>query len=234
MPPLLSLILAESELELVPEEIKGHPSVTAPAKRAGGRATRSVLDSSLHHSALRSLPQGERRGRPDIVHLFLLTALDSILNQTGGLQVFVHTRHDALVTVAPETRIMRNYNRFSGLMEQLLRHSRTPLDGKPLLSLEPGVGLGEAVKRLGADHTILFDAAGKPARLAELFPAHAAAGRHLACVIGGFPKGEFRSDLGFASERLSLHPSPLSAWVVAAEAIVNWENATPALPLGDQ
>ena len=41
---------------------------------------------------------------------------DSPLNRAGMLQVFVHTQRNALVAIAPQTRIPRTFERFSGLM----------------------------------------------------------------------------------------------------------------------
>jgi hypothetical protein len=62
-----------------------------------------------------NLSEGRRRGRPDMTHLFLLTALESIANKQGTVKLIIHTRNDEMITVHPETRIMRNYERFLGL-----------------------------------------------------------------------------------------------------------------------
>jgi len=225
----MHLVLAESEFELVPEAIRAHPSVRAPARRSGSRASRALLDSSLHHSALRALPEGERRGRPDIVHTVLLLAQDSILNQRGGLRVWIHTRNDELLVLDPRTRIMRNYNRFVGLAEQVLREGKAPPTGDPLLLLERGVTLKGAVARTGARSAIVFDDAGDRMSMREVLAPHAAAREAVACVIGGFPSGAFRADLGFADRRVSIHDAPLSAWTVASEAVVHWEQAIGVL-----
>lgn len=229
---MLTLLLADSELELVPDEVKTHPSVQAAAQRRGVRAGRTLLDSSAHHAAMRAMPEGERRGRPDLVHLFLLSAMDSVLNLEGGLRVLVHTRHDGLVTIAPETRIMRSYDRFCGLMEQLFREGRAgPKDGPDLLKLEPGVPLAEAVKRSGAEHVVALDTGPEVVRLDEALPPLARAHAHVAVILGGFPRGAYRSALeGVAQERWSIHPQMLSVWVAAAEVLVNWENATRGMP----
>lgn len=225
---MLTLLLADSELELVPEELKLHPAVQASARRRGRRAGRSLLDSSLHHAAMRGLPEADRRGRPDLVHLFLLTALDSVLNLEGGLRCLVHTRNDELVTVAPETRIMRNYERFLGLAEQLLREGHAgPRGQAPLLALERGVSLAEALKRAGAERSIALDPGGRRADLAAELPPLASRLSHVAFILGGFPKGAYRSPVAsLADEVWSLHGQPLSVWVAAAEVLVHWESAT--------
>jgi rRNA small subunit pseudouridine methyltransferase Nep1 len=225
---VLTLILADSELELVPEEVKTHPSVQASAQRRGKRAGRSLLDSSAHHGAMRQLPEGDRRGRPDIVHTTLLVAMDSVLNLEGGLRLLVHTRHDEVITIAPETRVMRSFDRFCGLMEQLFRDGKAGPEGMaPLLTLEPGVTLAQAVQRAGAERTLALDPAGQAVRLAEALPKLAAQHAHVACIVGGFPRGGYRSPVkDIAQEVWRIHDKDLSAWVAAMELIVNWENAT--------
>lgn len=229
---MLTLILADSELELVPEELKAHPAVQASARRRGTRASRALLDSSAHHAAMHGLHDGDRRGRPDLVHLFLLTALDSVLNLEGGLRVLVHTRHDELITIAPETRIMRSFDRFCGLMEQLFRQGAAGPPGRaPLLTLQTGAPLAEVVKRTGADRVVALETGAAAVDLAVALPPLARAHLHVAVVLGGFPKGGYSSAVaGIAHETWSIHPQMLSVWVAAAEVLVLWEHATRGMP----
>ncbi|CAI2731980.1 unnamed protein product [Schistosoma spindalis] len=58
--------------------------------------------------------------RPDITHQCLLMLLDSPLNRVGKLQVFIRTRKNVIIEVNPKTRIPRTFDRFCGLMVQLL------------------------------------------------------------------------------------------------------------------
>jgi rRNA small subunit pseudouridine methyltransferase Nep1 len=51
----------------------------------------------------------------------LLALLDSPLNQSGNLRIYIHTAKDVLIEVHPRCRIPRTFRRFSGLMVQLLR-----------------------------------------------------------------------------------------------------------------
>jgi rRNA small subunit pseudouridine methyltransferase Nep1 len=85
---------------------------------------------------MKKLEESEKRGRLDIVHFALLEALGSPLNREGLLQTYVHTINDYVITVNPETRLPRNYNRFVGLMEQLFESYRVPPTGQILLKLE--------------------------------------------------------------------------------------------------
>jgi rRNA small subunit pseudouridine methyltransferase Nep1 len=58
--------------------------------------------------------------RPDILHQCLLMLFDSPLNRANLLQVFVHTQKKVLIEINPQTRIPRTFDRFCGLMVQLL------------------------------------------------------------------------------------------------------------------
>ena len=100
---MLTLLLVDAELELVPPKLTGHQQVVQSAKRVGASPSKMLLDSSLHYAALRHAPDGERRGRPDLVHFFLLTVLESIPNRLGQVRVMVHTRHDDLIRIGSVT-----------------------------------------------------------------------------------------------------------------------------------
>lgn len=58
--------------------------------------------------------------RPDICHQELLALIDSPLNKSGHLQVYIRTSKKVLIEVHPSIRIPRTYKRFSGLIVQLL------------------------------------------------------------------------------------------------------------------
>jgi len=133
----LVVILGEAGLETIPREVWGHPSVYRYARKRGKPPYRLLLDAAYHHQALRRLPGREYRGRPDIVHLTLLALLDSPLCVSGGCEVVVATVADKAIRVKPETRLPRNYLRFTGLMEQLLAEGQVPPGSQdPLLALE--------------------------------------------------------------------------------------------------
>ncbi|ETO22518.1 ribosome biogenesis protein NEP1, partial [Reticulomyxa filosa] len=53
-----------------------------------------------------------------------MTLLDSPLNKAGLLKVMIHTQNNVLIDVNPKLRIPRTYNRFAGLMVQLLFQKR--------------------------------------------------------------------------------------------------------------
>jgi rRNA small subunit pseudouridine methyltransferase Nep1 len=223
---MLTLVLAEAELERIPSEILTHPAVIAYARQRGKAPARLLLDSNYHHAAMGKLPEGRRRGRPDITHLFLLTALESIVNKQGQLTVIIHTRNNDVIQVDPKTRIMRNYERFLGLLEQLFEQQAVPEQSHPLLTLQQGVSLRQVIEHAEANAVIVFSKQEKSMPLPQYFrEMKKQKKRHLLCVVGGFPSGSFQTDLtALTTECLSLYPDMLPAWTVASEILVNYEN----------
>ena len=213
---VLTLVLADAELELAPPPIQGHPAVRTSAKKRGRSPSAILLDSSLHHPALRRFPDGERRGRPDIVHLFVLLCLDSVLNGLGQLRMIVHTRNDEVIRIAPETRIPKNYPRFVGLMEDLFDKGAVPPD-KPLLTLERGIPLKTLLASLPPPRWAFSETGDRINLWTEL----AGLPGDLTAVVGGFPHGDFLSPVGTLCDRIvSIHDEPLRAWTVTSEILV--------------
>jgi rRNA small subunit pseudouridine methyltransferase Nep1 len=223
---MLTLVLAEAEVELMPVELCNHPAVIGHARQRGKQPRQILLDSNYHHAAMKNLPEGRRRGRPDITHLFLLTALESIANKEGQLNILIHTRQDQVITVNPETRIMRNYERFLGLLETLFEKHFVPDDKQPLLSLRENVSLKQIIEQQHADFIVALSEEGIPVELPQYFTKIKTQKKHhLLCVIGGFPSGQFHADINaIANEVISLYAEMLPAWTVASELLVNYGN----------
>ncbi|XP_064415436.1 ribosomal RNA small subunit methyltransferase NEP1 [Latimeria chalumnae] len=82
--------------------------------------TFELLNCDKHKSIILKNGRELGRVRPDITHQSLLMLMDSPLNRAGLLQVYVHTHQNVLIEVNPQTRIPRTFDRFCGLMVQLL------------------------------------------------------------------------------------------------------------------
>lgn len=65
---MLNVILADSELELIPKKLWNHPVIKKFVKKRKKDVRYTLLDSSYHHKAMKNLKENYRRGRPDIVH----------------------------------------------------------------------------------------------------------------------------------------------------------------------
>ena len=216
---MLHLVIADSELELVPKSIVEHPAVVNYARRRGKKPGEVILEGSYHHSALRKLEDGERRGRPDIVHICLLNALESIANKEGKLRVYVHTRNDEVIYVKPETKLPRNYNRFLGLMESLFKNRVVPKD-LALLRIEKKT-LGELVEEIAPDGVFVMHEEGELMKPRDFGKVLAGLENPLV-IVGGFPHGDFRSRV--EGRRVSLYREPLMAWTIVNEIVVNFES----------
>lgn len=213
----VALVLAESSIELVPRNLRDHPSVVSYGRRFGRDPNRMLLDSSFHHRAMRPLSESERRGRPDIAHYCALLAQGSRLAAAGRLRLFIQTFHGDLIRIAPETRLPRVYDRFKGLVEQVLAEGEVPKDER-LLVVEEG-GLKELLGSWEPPRTILFSSPGERTTLKKLFPPKRKIDG-IAVLIGAFPHGEFHeATRALATEVVSIADQPMEAWSVEAEVL---------------
>jgi len=223
---LLNLILAESALETIPEELWKHPSIQKYAKLRSKHPRFVILDRSYHHRAMKSLEQNEKRGRPDIVQFALLEALGSPLNKEGLLQVYVHTFNNYVITVNPETRLPRNYSRFVSLIEQLFEYGRVPPQQRQtaLLTLEHKT-LTQLIREVKPSFALAFSRAGKPHTLEEAISKLSNEKRPL-LIVGGFPHGHFsEATLKLLDETVCIDPDMLETWTVTSRAIYEYERA---------
>jgi rRNA small subunit pseudouridine methyltransferase Nep1 len=220
---MLHLILVEAALETVPQEILRHPSVRRNAKRRGKRPEETLLNRSLHHSAMDGLPVGHKRGRPDIAHICLLEALGTPLNREGGLRVWVHTFGGYAIEASPQARLPRDCNRFDSLVEQLFAEGKVgPEGGKPLMTLRK-MGLGALLEEIGPRRTVALTSHGEPSSLEDvcksLAPWDASA-----ALIGAFPHGPMCEEtMSHADDAMSIYPEALEAWVVTSRLVYEFE-----------
>lgn len=211
-------VLADSELELIPQELQRERSILSSARMRGKPPEKILLDASHHHPAFVKLKDSERRGRPDLVHFFLMLAMDSDLNASGRLKVFVHTRNDDVIAVKPETRLPPHYPRFVGLIESLYEQRVVPSRENALLELRNSVPLATLVAALKPDVVYVMDPAGKEVPLDAKFVG--LDDKTVVVIIGGFSKGEFRTDLEkIKHEKISLGTRQQKVWTVTAKVL---------------
>jgi len=220
----LIFALAEASLELVPREIWKHPAVKRNAEKRGKKPGETLLDISLHYAAMKGLQGWEKRGRPDIVHTTLLYLLGTPLCRRGLMRIYVHTVNDLVVEIKPETRLPKNYPRFVGLMEQLLKAGRVPEEGEPLIRVI-GSGFKLIIDEAKPSYTVLLTEKGRlvcPREVAGLLIKH----EKPLVIVGGFHRGDFSHYLySFANETVSLYPEPLEAWIVSSILLHAYEEA---------
>lgn len=219
---MFTVILADAQLELVPEALHGAPSVKRRARERRRPPAELLLDQALDHKHMKHLPEGERRGRPDIVHFALLLLQDSLLAQRKKLRVLVHTRADALVRVRSDLRPPRSQATSYTLFEDLLRQGKVPAEA-PLLTMEPDWPLSRVVAQEAKGPVALLDEAGTPARTAA-FEALARATPDLTLVLGAFPRGAWR-EKPRADHILRVAEGGVSAWTALVPALAGFEDA---------
>ncbi len=219
---MLIMILADAELELVPESLCNHPSIIRNAKKRKKKPSKILLDSSLHLSAFKDEAEAQRRGRPDIVYSFLLLCIDSITNAEGNLTTLVHTRNDELIEFQPNTRIPKSYNRFVGLMEDLFDKGAVP-ERKPLISMTKDMTLEKVLKRFQPKTMICFSPEGE---LVDLIPLFGDVEEPVACIVGGFPEGDYSSPAVKLSDKsVSISSHMLKVWTVTSNILIGYQES---------
>jgi rRNA small subunit pseudouridine methyltransferase Nep1 len=139
------------------------------------------------------------------------------------LQFYIHTRHDKLITVDPTTRLPRAQYRFIGLLEHLFLTGTAPPEN-PLLRLEEA-SLADVLRHIKPKKTITFSERGEIKPPEEIYRGLSKEDE-VCAIIGGFPHGDFTSDVEKLSDELVCMDSEvLRAPTVVARAIYMYELA---------
>lgn len=217
---MLSFILAESALELVPEELQNHRSVLAYCKKMGKHPSQSLLDVSWHFSAMKGIKNEIKRGRPDLVHFSLLECCTIPLYFEKKIQVFVHTIDDKVIFVGENVRLPKSFHRFAGLIEKLFINKKIEQDGKKLLEIK-NMTFVNLVDKIDPQKVIGLSTQGQTGsytRIAE------DVGENSCIVVGGFSKGHFSDKiLKKVNALVSVDKLPLEAHVVISRLLYECE-----------
>lgn len=221
---MLSLVLAESAVEVIPQSLWKRLKRKKQSKSRTKKSKLSILSQSYHHEEMKSLRENWKRGRPDIVHSSLLQALGSPLNLSGLLRTYVHTIKDYVISIDSSTRLPRNYLRFIGLIEDLFEYGRVPKTGNSLLRLEKK-SISSLLMDIKPSYTIAFSQTGRLEVLDELMPRFSSK-KNLALIIGGFQAGTFRdTTIEHVDDLVCINPHALDASIVVGRAIYEYERA---------
>src|SRR5574338_958504 len=150
---MLSLVIAEASLELVPKELQHHNSVVSYARKMGKRPSEILLDNSWHFGAMKGIKNEIKRGRPDLVHFCLLEACTIPLYFENEISVYVHTVDDKIITVEPGVHLPKSYHRFAGLMEKLFAEKVIKSDGQRLLEIK-NMTFSDLIDKIEPDRVI--------------------------------------------------------------------------------
>lgn len=221
---MLHIILLDCALELVPREISSLKQIQKHATRRGKKSSELLLDQTHHGQSMTKLSQSERRGRPDITFLSLMSILETPLCKEGLLSVHLHLQDGRIIEVRPDVRLPRNYDRFVGLMEQLLLKGRVPPQGDSLLHINEG-SIEDLISKLkaGSDNakTLLAVEGGKQTSiesLRNLLPQDPSV--PVIVGVGAFPHGNLSDEtVSMFGTHLELDGEVMMAWHVSAELL---------------
>eukprot|EP01080_Neovahlkampfia_damariscottae_P006215 gene6215-10221_t len=186
-----------------------------PLEAAKIRNEYVLLNSDDHYKFLLNNKQKPEEYRPDIVHQCLLTLLDSPINKSGHLELYLRTKKNVLIQMNPQVRLPRTYQRFAGLMIQLLQKLKIRAsDGNAVLMKvikNPITNyLPSNCRIIGCSHK-----AEKTVQLSKYIPENAPDGKPIVFVVGGFAHGQIQAD--YTDEFICISNYPLSASVVLSK-----------------
>lgn len=184
---MLSLVITESALELVPKAIQNHQSVVSHAKKLEKNPSEILLDNSWHFAAMKGIENELKRGRPDLVHLCLLEACSTPLYFENKIKVFLHTVDDKVIFIGENVRIPKSYHRFEGLIEKLYKEKTIESDGKKLLELKE-MNFSELLDHIKPKKVVGFSLQGTLDSYQNIVSK---LDSDSCIVIGGFQKGHF-------------------------------------------
>ncbi|MGI0066684.1 MAG: ribosome biogenesis protein [Nitrosotalea sp.] len=217
---MLSLVIAESALELIPLELQRHNSVTAYARRFSKKPSEILLDVSWHFAAMKGIKNEIKRGRPDLVHFSLLEACSIPLYFENKMNVFVHTIDDKAIFLGQNVRLPKSYHRFIGLVEKLYATKEIKEDNNTLLALK-NMSFGDLIKKINPEQTIALSSKGIKSsyqKLAEEIKDNTC------LVIGGFSKGQFSDNTReYFDKTVAVDKNPLEAHIIIARILYEYE-----------
>ena len=217
---MLSLVIAESALELIPNTIQNHPSVLSHANKLEKNPEDILLDNSWHFAAMKGMENEFKRGRPDLVHLCLLEACSTPLYIENKIRIFLHTIDDKVIFIGENVRIPKSYHRFAGLIEKLFKEKTVKSDEKKLLELKE-MNFSELIDHIKPAKIIGFSTQGDN----ESYQSAASKLDDNSCiVIGGFQKGHFSESIRKKIDHLfSVDKKSLDAHVVVGRILYEYE-----------
>ncbi|MFQ5781935.1 MAG: ribosome biogenesis protein [Nitrosopumilus sp.] len=184
---MISLILSESSLELVPSELKHHQSVISHARKLGKKPSEILLDNSWHFAAMKGIKNELKRGRPDLVHFSILEATTIPLYHKNKIKFFVHTIDDKVIYFSQNVHIPKSYHRFEGLIEKLYQEKVIRSNSDVLLELKEKT-FSELLDEINPSKVVGFSTKGTSNSYEKIAKEIS---DDTCIIIGGFQKGHF-------------------------------------------
>ena len=216
----LSLILAESSLEMIPREIQNHSSITSHSKKLGKSPSNILLDNSWHYAAMKGIQNENKRGRPDIVHFSLLEACSIPLYFEKKLSIYIHTLNDKVIKVGDDIHLPKSFHRFAGLIEKLFYEKRIESEGKILLEMDD-MSFSKLMEEINPKNVVGLSSVGKPSSYYDVAKSLT---ENSCIVIGGFQKTHFsESTVSKIDQLVCIDSKSLESHVVTARILYEYE-----------
>ena len=188
---MISLIISESALELVPFELETHPSVVSHARKLGKYPSEILLDNSWHFAAMKGITNEIKRGRPDLVHFSILEATTIPLYLQNKLNLFVHTVNDKVIHFGKNVHLPKSYHRFQGVIEKLYKEKKIMTKNELLLEIKEQT-FSELLEEINPSKIIGFSTEGQ---LSSYEKIATQISDNSCIIIGGFQKGHFSDSI---------------------------------------
>ena len=219
---MLTIILAESSLELIPESMYNHPSVISYSKKFRKDPSNTLLDNSWHFAAMKGIENEIKRGRPDLIHLTLLSICTTPAFYERKFQVYVHTINNKVISINNNIRLPKSYHRFQGLIEQLFvqKSIRSSSGDQTLMEIKDS-SISQLISDLKPTQIIGLTTKGQKTTFEKLIHET----KENSCIlIGGFQKGHFnKENEKIFQKSFSIHDSSLEAHLVASRLVYEYE-----------
>jgi len=217
---MISLVLAESALELVPLELQDHSSVLSHAQKLGKNPSEILLDNSWHFAAMKGINNEIKRGRPDLVHFSILEATTIPLYLQNKIKIYIHTVDDKVIYIGENVHIPKSYHRFEGLIEKLFLEKTIRFDTSILLEIKEK-SLSELIDEIKPSKIIGFSTKGE---LSSFEKISSEILDNTCLIIGGFQKGHFsESTKNKINHLFSVDNLSYEAHVVIARMLYEYE-----------
>ncbi len=226
-------MLAESALEIIPSELRDNYLIINYSKKVGKSVGEIFLDKSYHYRAMKekNIDFIWKRGRPDIIHICLLSILSTPLFSKNLVDVYVHTIDNKVIFLGEQVRIPKSYRRFEGLMMKLYQEKEIKDDkvdsNKYLLKIERNMTFEKLIdKVIKPDRIIGFSSLGILKDLKTIVNENIGTNnKKITFVIGGFQSGHFSQSIRERFQMTySIAKEQLEAHVVIARLVYECEN----------
>ena len=217
---MISLIISESSLELVPFELEDHPSVVSHARKLGKYPSDILLDNSWHFAAMKGIKNEIKRGRPDLVHFSILEATTIPLYLQNKLNLFVHTVDDKVIHFGKNVHLPKSYHRFEGVIEKLYQEKKIMAKNELLLEIKKQT-FSELIDEINPSKIFGFSTEGQ---LSSYEKIAARISDNSCIVIGGFQKGHFSDSIqNKITDLYSIGNESFESHVIASRILYEYE-----------